>query len=199
VRDERGTHTSFDAAPGVTTLALDINDRGTAVGYYGLTEAHGFARRPTGTVTTIDVPGASNTFVYGTNDDGQVVGSYVDADGREHSFLLERGAMTVVDHPDAPDDPPPPTPRPSTSTTASRSCCRLRGLLQGTGGAHRRLKVAAARQPPLGGVQRPRLGRLSAGAAFGGISCLTWLPRMVVPAPQDELSLSSPRGTPPHP
>jgi hypothetical protein len=29
----------------------------------------------TGTVTTIDVPGASNTFVYGINDDGQVVGS----------------------------------------------------------------------------------------------------------------------------
>jgi probable HAF family extracellular repeat protein len=27
------------------------------------------------------------------------------ADGREHGFLLERGKMTVIDHPDAPEDP----------------------------------------------------------------------------------------------
>jgi probable HAF family extracellular repeat protein len=29
----------------------------------------------------------------------------VDADGREHGFLLERGQMTVIEHPDAPEDP----------------------------------------------------------------------------------------------
>jgi probable HAF family extracellular repeat protein len=110
-----------------------------AVGYYGLTEAHGFARRPTGTVTTIDAPGASNTFVYGTNDDGQVVGSYVDADGREHSFLLERGAMTVVDHPDAPDDPA------ATNTAAVDLNDREQVLLPAPGGFFK------GRAVPIGG------------------------------------------------
>jgi uncharacterized membrane protein len=105
VRDERGSYTRFDAAPGVITLALDINDRGTVVGTYGVTEFRGFVRKPNGSVTTIDVPGASSTFVVGINDRGPVVGSYVDADGREHGFLLERGKMTVIDHPDSPDDP----------------------------------------------------------------------------------------------
>jgi probable HAF family extracellular repeat protein len=105
VRDERGSYTTFDAASGVITHALDINDRGTAVGSYGVTEVRGFVRKPNGAVTTIDVPGASSTFVAGINDRDQVVGSYVDADGREHGFLLERGQMTVIDHPDAPDNP----------------------------------------------------------------------------------------------
>ncbi|HEU4399576.1 MAG TPA: hypothetical protein VFU54_17285 [Actinomycetota bacterium] len=105
VRDERGNYTRFDAAPGVITLALDINDRGTVVGTYGVTEFRGFVRKPNGSVTTIDVPGASSTFVVGINDRGAVVGSYVDADGREHGFLLERGKMTVIDHPDSPRRP----------------------------------------------------------------------------------------------
>jgi probable HAF family extracellular repeat protein len=70
-----------------------------------VTEVRGFVRKPNGAVTTIDVPGASSTFVAGINDRDQVVGSYVDADGREHGFLLERGQMTVIDHPDAPDNP----------------------------------------------------------------------------------------------
>jgi probable HAF family extracellular repeat protein len=34
-----------------------------------------------------------------------VVGEYDGADGRDHGFLLERGQLTVIDHPDAPDDP----------------------------------------------------------------------------------------------
>ena len=43
--------------------------------------------------------------MYGTNNRDQVVGSYMDADGREHGFLLERERVTVIDHPDAPEDP----------------------------------------------------------------------------------------------
>jgi probable HAF family extracellular repeat protein len=34
-----------------------------------------------------------------------VVGGYSDADGNQHGFLLERGQLTVIDHPDAPQDP----------------------------------------------------------------------------------------------
>jgi probable HAF family extracellular repeat protein len=68
-------------------------------------EARGFVRKPNGAVTTVHVPGASRTFVVGTNNHGAVVGGYTGADGKEHGFLLERGRMTVIDHPDAPDDP----------------------------------------------------------------------------------------------
>jgi probable HAF family extracellular repeat protein len=105
VRDQRGNYTGFDAASGAITAAYGINDHGTAVGTYGVTEAHGFARRPNGTVTTIDVRGASNTTVYDINNRGQVVGAYTGADGREHGFLLERGQLTTIDHPESPDDP----------------------------------------------------------------------------------------------
>jgi probable HAF family extracellular repeat protein len=105
LRNGRGDYTSFDAAPGATTAAFDINDRGTIAGTYGVTEAHGFLRRPNGTVTTVDVPGASNTSVFGINNRGAVVGGYQDADGKQHGFLLERGTMTVIDHPAAPDNP----------------------------------------------------------------------------------------------
>jgi probable HAF family extracellular repeat protein len=105
VRDQRGTYTSFDAAPGVPTIAYGINDHGTAVGTYGVTEAHGFLRKANGAVITIDVPGASDTNLYGINDRGQVVGGYRDADGRAHGFLLQRGQLTVIDHPESPDDP----------------------------------------------------------------------------------------------
>jgi probable HAF family extracellular repeat protein len=70
-----------------------------------VTEAHGFVRTPNGRVTTIDIPGATNTSVYGINNRGAVVGVYEGADGRDHGFLLERGQLTVIDHPDAPQDP----------------------------------------------------------------------------------------------
>jgi probable HAF family extracellular repeat protein len=70
-----------------------------------VTEAHGFLRRPNGTVTTIDIPGASNTTVYGINNRGAVVGAYSGADGKEHGFLLERGQVTVIDPPESPEDP----------------------------------------------------------------------------------------------
>ena len=43
--------------------------------------------------------------MFGINNRGAVVGGYADADGREHGFLLERGQLTVIDHPDAPEDP----------------------------------------------------------------------------------------------
>ena len=104
VRDTKGTYTGFDA-PGARTLAIDLNDQGTAVGIYGVTGDHGFVRRPNGAVATIEVPGAVATTASGINNRGQVVGGYRDANGREHGLLLERGRVTRIDHPESPEDP----------------------------------------------------------------------------------------------
>ena len=39
------------------------------------------------TVTTFDLPGASDTEAHGINNAGQIVGWYLDADNTTHSFL----------------------------------------------------------------------------------------------------------------
>jgi hypothetical protein len=42
--------------------------------------------QPTYSFTTLDVPGASNTYPQGINNSGQIVGSYSDGAG-QHGFL----------------------------------------------------------------------------------------------------------------
>ena len=50
--------------------------------------ANGFLHsKSTGTWTTIDVPGAADTYVYGINDAGEIVGAYTDSSGNEHGFV----------------------------------------------------------------------------------------------------------------
>lgn len=65
------------------------------------------ARAATYTFTDLQVPGASLTTPIGLNDKGEVVGSYQDAAGGLHGFLLSHGSYTTLDYPGA------------TSTTAS--------------------------------------------------------------------------------
>jgi uncharacterized membrane protein len=52
------------------------------------------------TFTTIDVPGASDTFGQGINDRGDIVGEY-DSNGMSHGFLLSGGTFTTIDFPGA--------------------------------------------------------------------------------------------------
>jgi probable HAF family extracellular repeat protein len=104
-RDANGRYTTFDAAPGVQTVAVRINDEGWVAGFYGTTAANGFLRSPDGTITTVDVPAATQTELAGINDSGAVVGAYAAADGQEHGFLLEHGVLTVIDPPGLPGDP----------------------------------------------------------------------------------------------
>ena len=40
-----------------------------------------------GVFTTIQVPGASATEIYGINDHGMIVGDYIDGDGDLHAFI----------------------------------------------------------------------------------------------------------------
>jgi probable HAF family extracellular repeat protein len=54
------------------------------------------------TFTTIDVPGAAITVIYGANRTGDLVGYYGDSSaGPKHAFLLRNGVFTFFDYPGA--------------------------------------------------------------------------------------------------
>jgi uncharacterized membrane protein len=89
--------------------AFKSNDRGDVVGDFigddGFT--HGFLLSQ-GVVTTLDFPGASDTFAYGINESGTVVGQWdlLDANGNTlivHGFIWNNGSFTQVDFPGAGD------------------------------------------------------------------------------------------------
>jgi uncharacterized membrane protein len=86
-----------------------VNDRGDAVGVYlddnGFT--HGFLLRK-GVLTTLDFPGASETFAFGMNESGTVVGFWdiLDSSGNPlvfHGFTWNNGNFTQVDFPGSGD------------------------------------------------------------------------------------------------
>lgn len=60
---------------------------------------HGFVRNRG--FTTIDVPGASFTAAYRSNDGGQIVGVYLDADKRFHGFVRDGDRLRTIDFPGA--------------------------------------------------------------------------------------------------
>ena len=82
----------FQHPDAVATEPRSINNNGNIVGsfqdssgfFYGY-----FLDRVGGTFTTIDIPGAGNTFVFGINNVGQMVGSFGDSlSGVTQGFLL---------------------------------------------------------------------------------------------------------------
>jgi len=82
--------------------AFSINDRGDVVGDLvgddGFT--HGFLLSG-GVVTTLDFPGATDTFAFGINESGRVVGYWdlLDANGNlleNHGFIWNKGVFTEV-------------------------------------------------------------------------------------------------------
>jgi hypothetical protein len=79
---ENGVFTTIDAPDATAgTVIFDLNNRGRLAGAYNLVQ-HGFLRDRRGNFTIIDpAEGAISDFV-GINNRGQVVGRYVDADGR---------------------------------------------------------------------------------------------------------------------
>jgi probable HAF family extracellular repeat protein len=54
---------------------------------------------PAATVSQIDVPNATYTDAVGINNRGEIVGSFMDAQGRLHGFVLRRGTFTTLDFP----------------------------------------------------------------------------------------------------
>jgi hypothetical protein len=98
-----GTVTIFSVNSATTSACYALNDAGTAVGYYADSAGvyHGWMRTSTGTITTIDVPGAATTpgtapcgtasvagtVVLGINAAGYVSGHYWDTSYNEHGFI----------------------------------------------------------------------------------------------------------------
>jgi uncharacterized membrane protein len=52
-----------------------------------------------GRLTRFDVPGSLSTGALGINNSGHITGSYDDADGSHHGFVLQRGRYTTIDAP----------------------------------------------------------------------------------------------------
>jgi probable HAF family extracellular repeat protein len=99
---EGSTFTSIDF-PGATSgsAAFGINDGGQIVGtYHDATGIHGYLDSG-GSFTSINVPGASNTYLSGINAGGQIVGNFNDATGRSHGFLDSGGSFTSISVPGA--------------------------------------------------------------------------------------------------
>jgi uncharacterized membrane protein len=89
--------------------AFKNNDRGDVVGQYIGSDGfiHGFLLRK-GVLTTLDFPTASDTYAYGINESGTVVGGWdiLDSSGNalvEHGFTWNKGNFTQVDFPGAAD------------------------------------------------------------------------------------------------
>ena len=57
--------------------------------------------QPSYTFSTLEVPGSSkaSAVALGINASGQIVGSYGDAAGKYHGFLLDQGSYTTLDVP----------------------------------------------------------------------------------------------------
>jgi uncharacterized membrane protein len=86
--------------------AFKINDRGDVVGnFYGYDGFHhGFLLSKEGVLTTLDFPGASETYAYGINESGTVAGCWnlLDSDGNwlaGHGFIWKDGSFSQVDFP----------------------------------------------------------------------------------------------------
>lgn len=89
---------------GASTFAQAINDTGQIVGWYAdgcLCDSHGFLLSG-GTFTTIDVPGFADSYAYGINNSGQIIGATQPGFGTGgiHGFLLKSGNYTLLDDPD---------------------------------------------------------------------------------------------------
>jgi len=101
-----GVFSSVDVPGAKNTLVGGINASHQIVGIYSDQNfaTHGFVMDgPVGAVTTIDYPGADDTYAYhvndrGMNSKGQIVGWYI-VGGKEHGFLYTDGDYTKLDPP----------------------------------------------------------------------------------------------------
>jgi uncharacterized membrane protein len=92
---------SFPGAAGGTGSA-SINNQGVVVGQYHLSEEetadHGFMWK-NGAFTNIQVPGARSTTPNKINNNGDIVGTFLDANFDQHGFSFDKGVYRTIDHP----------------------------------------------------------------------------------------------------
>jgi probable HAF family extracellular repeat protein len=102
-----GTYTAINFPGAETTAAFGINDHGTIVGIYQVSDGHGgFSQHgfvySNGTYTTFDYPGSPSTYLGGINNSGQIVGLFCDAGCQVgHGFLVTGSTYTQIDYPGA--------------------------------------------------------------------------------------------------
>jgi hypothetical protein len=91
-----GHRTNFDVPGSNLTQAWDMNVQGDVVGVWGNNPDpividgypfHGFLRDRTGRFIDIEYPGSIDTHVFGINDLGVIVGSWVDKNNNLHGFI----------------------------------------------------------------------------------------------------------------
>lgn len=95
---------SFPGANG-GTLAASINNSGVVVGTYLLFDddiPHGFMWK-NGNFTNITAPDGSTATPEKINNNGDIVGSFVDPKGVERGFSLDKGRFTAISHPSTND------------------------------------------------------------------------------------------------
>ena len=88
---EGDNYTTLDVPGAIFTVAQGINNAGTIAGLYVDTNGqHGFVLSG-GVYTTIhvDVNGdvAASTAIFSINAQGEIVGSYSDASGKQHGYV----------------------------------------------------------------------------------------------------------------
>jgi uncharacterized membrane protein len=95
------TLTNLESLIGVGPTPMDINDSGMILTdqslFYDFSDHHFGILFDHGTQTQIAFPGAASTVVSKLNDAGEIVGSYTDADGTPHGFVLRDGTYTTVE------------------------------------------------------------------------------------------------------
>jgi uncharacterized membrane protein len=83
-----GVFSHIEPSGALDSIALSINDRGQAAGWYddALGNTHSFIY-DRGVFTTIDPPGALASEISSISNDGVIVGDYIGADGIDHGFI----------------------------------------------------------------------------------------------------------------
>jgi hypothetical protein len=88
-----GTHAFASVTPpssfgAISTFATGVNNAGIVSGYYtNAVGTHGFIENA-GVFTSYNDPNGTDTMFFGLNDDGQVVGSFVNASGETEGLLF---------------------------------------------------------------------------------------------------------------
>jgi len=100
-RFSNGAVSIFKAPNSLDTIIRHRNDQGTNTGTFNLPGSipsnRGFVKTSSG-LQTIKFPGASQTFVGGSNNFGTIVGDYIGSDNHFHGFKLKNGTFTKI-HP----------------------------------------------------------------------------------------------------
>jgi len=102
IRSRNGEFTVYDAPNSLSTVFTSRNDAGVNAGTYQDIPSggyHGFVLQGT-RFTAVNYPGAINTFLYGTNKGGAIVGGFVSSSISD-GFEFTNGKLTELHFPGA--------------------------------------------------------------------------------------------------